>query len=157
MVQSQALETAEFWLSRATNRNGRLEILDVIGPDEYTEHIDNNTYTNYMAHYNVEKALEWNKDNADFVARAEAFLEKIYLPVANESGLIPQDDTFLEKDWINLDKYKAKTRNTRDSTRLFSSRSERTTNLKASRFSHVVLPVSEDVCTGCCEAELGLL
>ncbi|EAE2068495.1 glycoside hydrolase family 65 protein [Listeria monocytogenes] len=101
------LETAEFWLSRATNRNGRLEILDVIGPDEYTEHIDNNTYTNYMAHYNVKKALEWNKDNADFVARAEAFLEKIYLPVANESGLIPQDDTFLEKDWINLDKYKA--------------------------------------------------
>lgn len=74
------LETAEFWLSRATNRNGRLEILDVIGPDEYTEHIDNNTYTNYMAHYNVEKALAWNKDNADFVARAEAFLEKsIYL------------------------------------------------------------------------------
>ncbi|MBC1780683.1 glycoside hydrolase family 65 protein, partial [Listeria booriae] len=30
-----------------------------------------------------------------------------YLPVANESGLIPQDDTFLQKDWINLDKYKA--------------------------------------------------
>ncbi|MBC1388952.1 glycoside hydrolase family 65 protein [Listeria welshimeri] len=101
------LETAEFWISRATSRNGRLEILDVIGPDEYTEHIDNNTYTNYMAHYNVKKALEWNKENTDFEARAKKFLENLYLPVANESGLIPQDDTFLQKDWINLDKYKA--------------------------------------------------
>ncbi|MCD2247926.1 glycoside hydrolase family 65 protein [Listeria marthii] len=101
------LETAEFWISRATNRNGRLEILDVIGPDEYTEHIDNNTYTNYMAHYNVKKALEWNKDNKTFVAQAEKFLENLYLPVENEAGLIPQDDTFLQKDWINLDKYKA--------------------------------------------------
>ncbi|MBC2192358.1 glycoside hydrolase family 65 protein [Listeria sp. FSL L7-0229] len=101
------LETAEFWISRATNRNGRLEILDVIGPDEYTEHIDNNTYTNYMAHFNVKKALEWNKDNKVFAAQAEKFLENLYLPVENEAGLIPQDDTFLQKDWINLDKYKA--------------------------------------------------
>ncbi|MCD2223329.1 glycoside hydrolase family 65 protein [Listeria cossartiae] len=101
------LETAEFWISRATNRNGRLEILDVIGPDEYTEHIDNNTYSNYMAHYNVKKALEWNKDNKAFAAQAEKFLENLYLPVENEAGLIPQDDTFLQKDWINLDKYKA--------------------------------------------------
>ncbi|MBC2113542.1 glycoside hydrolase family 65 protein [Listeria innocua] len=101
------LETAEFWISRATNRNGRLEILDVIGPDEYTEHIDNNTYTNYMAHYNVKMALEWNRDNEAFQSRAKAFLKNLYLPVANETGLIPQDDTFLQKDWINLDKYKA--------------------------------------------------
>ncbi|MBC1547242.1 glycoside hydrolase family 65 protein [Listeria sp. FSL L7-1435] len=101
------LETAEFWISRATHRNGRLEILDVIGPDEYTEHIDNNTYTNYMAHFNVKKALEWNKDNKAFAAQAEKFLENLYLPVENEAGLIPQDDTFLQKDWINLDKYKA--------------------------------------------------
>ncbi|MEE9728036.1 glycoside hydrolase family 65 protein [Listeria seeligeri] len=101
------LETAEFWISRTTNRNGRLEILDVIGPDEYTEHIDNNAYTNYMAYFNVKKAMEWNKENQPFQKRAEKFLANRYLPVANESGLIPQDDTFLQKDWINLDKYKA--------------------------------------------------
>lgn len=101
------LETAEFWISRTTNRNGRLEILDVIGPDEYTEHIDNNAYTNYMAYFNVKKAMEWNKENQPFQKRAEKFLANLYLPVANESGLIPQDNTFLQKDWINLDKYKA--------------------------------------------------
>lgn len=101
------LETAEFWISRTTNRNGRLEILDVIGPDEYTEHIDNNAYTNYMAYFNVKKAVEWNKENQAFQKRAKNFLSNLYLPVANKSGLIPQDDTFLQKDWINLDKYKA--------------------------------------------------
>ncbi|SDW02502.1 Kojibiose phosphorylase [Listeria ivanovii subsp. londoniensis] len=100
------LETAEFWISRAVNRNGRLEILDVIGPDEYTEHIDNNTYTNYMAYYNVKKAMDWNKENKNFQKRAEAFLANLYLPVASDTGIIPQDDTFLQKDWINLDKYK---------------------------------------------------
>ena len=34
------------------------DILDVIGPDEYKEHVDNNAYTNYMAAYNMELALK---------------------------------------------------------------------------------------------------
>lgn len=33
------LETAKFWISRAVRVNDRLEIHDVIGPDEYTEHV----------------------------------------------------------------------------------------------------------------------
>ncbi|MGM1298044.1 glycoside hydrolase family 65 protein, partial [Enterobacter hormaechei] len=36
------METASFWMGRATEINGRLEIHDVIGPDEYTEHVNNN-------------------------------------------------------------------------------------------------------------------
>ncbi len=43
------METASFWMGRATEINGRLEIHDVIGPDEYTEHVNNNAYTNYLA------------------------------------------------------------------------------------------------------------
>lgn len=43
------LETAKFWISRAVMVNDRLEIHDVIGPDEYTEHVNNNAFTNYMA------------------------------------------------------------------------------------------------------------
>ena len=42
-----------FWLSRAVKVDDHLEIHRVIGPDEYTEYIDNNAYTNYLAHYNV--------------------------------------------------------------------------------------------------------
>ncbi len=43
------METASFWMGRAREINGRLEIHDVIGPDEYTEHVNNNAYTNYLA------------------------------------------------------------------------------------------------------------
>ena len=34
------------------------------------------------------------------------FLDKLYLPDKNTDGLIPQDDTFLEKPVIDLSKYK---------------------------------------------------
>ncbi len=51
------LETAKFWISRAVRVNDRLEIHDVIGPDEYTEHVNNNAFTSYMVYYNVQQAL----------------------------------------------------------------------------------------------------
>lgn len=53
------LDTARFWASRVqySQETDRYEILDVIGPDEYKEHVDNNAYTNYMAEYNMRLAL----------------------------------------------------------------------------------------------------
>jgi hypothetical glycosyl hydrolase len=103
-------ETALFWMSRASDENGRLTIKDVIGPDEYTEHVDNNAYTNYMAAYNVEQALHfievYQETDDTFVARGRDFLNRLYLPKPNEDGLIPQDDTFLQKPEIDLAPYK---------------------------------------------------
>jgi len=51
-------ETARFWASRATKRKGNrvFDIKDVIGPDEFHIHIDNNAYTNFMARWNLETA-----------------------------------------------------------------------------------------------------
>ncbi|WP_239253793.1 glycoside hydrolase family 65 protein [Listeria ilorinensis] len=99
-------ETAEFWLSRAVWQDGHYQILDVIGPDEYTEHIDNNAYTNYLAVFNVEQAIRFNQDATDFCQRGADFLANLYLPVAGSDGIIPQDDTFLTKPQIDLEKYK---------------------------------------------------
>ncbi|CBG88451.1 glycoside hydrolase family 65 protein [Citrobacter rodentium] len=106
------LETARFWISRATEVNGRLEIHDVIGPDEYTEHVNNNAFTNSMAHYNVAQALDFARrfgctDEA-FFHRAAHFLAHLWLPQADEEGVVPQDDTFLTKPVIDLSAYKAK-------------------------------------------------
>lgn len=103
-------ETARFWMSRVSKQNGMLVIKDVIGPDEYTEYIDNNAYTNYMAAYNVEQALHFmevyqGKDKNFFDAGRD-FLNRIYLPKPNKDGLIPQDDTFLQKPEIDLTLYK---------------------------------------------------
>jgi trehalose/maltose hydrolase-like predicted phosphorylase len=63
------LDTAKFWASRAERDAGRkrYQYTDVIGPDEYHEHVDNNFYTNYLARWNLRTGLEvyeWLKKNA---------------------------------------------------------------------------------------------
>lgn len=101
-------EISLFWASRAVERNGRLEILDTIGPDEYTEHIDNNAFTNHMAKYVVNVTINLMAmghaeqhdiidDYDSKVAIFRDFVDRIYLPEPNETGIIPQDDTFLSK------------------------------------------------------------
>lgn len=99
-------ETAAFWLSRAVKVNDRLEIHQVIGPDEYTEYIDNNAYTNYLAYYNVSLAVKYQVGDSLFLKECQTFLEQLYLPKANEEQLIPQDDTYLSKPIIDLSLYK---------------------------------------------------
>lgn len=103
-------ETATFWMGRATEVNGRLEIHDVIGPDEYTEHVNNNAYTNYLAHYNVANAVkfmqQFGPQETGFIEKAKDFLARVWLPEADENGVIPQDDTFLSKPVIDLSQYK---------------------------------------------------
>lgn len=52
------LDAARFWGSRAewNAEQERYEINDVIGPDEYHEHVDNNVYTNRLAVWVLELA-----------------------------------------------------------------------------------------------------
>ena len=53
------LETARFWASRARiEADGRAHIRDVIGPDEYHEHIDDNAFTNVMARWTLRRGLD---------------------------------------------------------------------------------------------------
>ncbi len=105
------LETAKFWISRAVRVNERLEIHDVIGPDEYTEHVNNNAFTSYMAYYNVQQALniarQFGCSDDAFIHRAEMYLKELRLPEIQPDGVLPQDDSFMAKPVINLAKYKA--------------------------------------------------
>lgn len=105
------LETAKFWISRAVRVNDRLEIHDVIGPDEYTEHVNNNAFTSYMAYYNVQQALniarQFGCSDDAFIHRAEMYLKELLLPEIQPDGVLPQDDSFMAKPVINLAKYKA--------------------------------------------------
>lgn len=122
------LDSARFWASRLEWQadRGRYEIHDVIGPDEYKEHVNNNAYTNYMAYFNLKLAIryvdELKKSNQELYEKLNQLLniedaypnwlekvEKIYLPQPNEVGIIPQDDTYFNLTQIDLSKYKQQT------------------------------------------------
>ena len=119
------MDTAIFWASRLENgEDGRYHINDVVGPDEYREHVNDNAFTNYMARWNMQKAMEYysylkaekpeiferlNEKlglNAAYRAWEDA-CEKIYLPTPTEENILPQDDRYLSCRDIDLSKYKA--------------------------------------------------
>lgn len=53
------METAKFYVSRAEKSvDGLYHFLNVIGPDEYNIHADDNYYTNHLAAWNIQKAVE---------------------------------------------------------------------------------------------------
>lgn len=56
------LSTAQFWASRVERdkASGDYVLNNVVGPDEWHEHVNNNTYTNVMARHNLEIALQAN-------------------------------------------------------------------------------------------------
>ena len=118
-------EAALFWASRLEYiaDKDRYEIRNVIGPDEYKEHVDNNAYTNYMAAYTMRLALEKyeylktenekllyilnSKLDLKYIKECiEKRLPKLYLPLPNEDGIIPQSDTFLGLKKLDISKYK---------------------------------------------------
>ncbi|GGA71475.1 glycoside hydrolase family 65 protein [Ornithinibacillus halotolerans] len=119
-------DTARFWASRLEWDEGkqRYHINNVIGPDEYKEHVNNNAFTNYMAYFNMKLAINYyyilaNKNprlleelNArinikEAIQEIHTKVEQIYLPnPRNEDLVIPQDDTYLQLKEIDLTKYK---------------------------------------------------
>ncbi|SDN13750.1 hypothetical glycosyl hydrolase [Psychrobacillus sp. OK028] len=119
-------DTAIFWASRLewNERKQEYHINNVIGPDEYKEHVNNNAFTNYMAFFNIKLAIRYYetlmKDNPSLIEKLTMKLdlktayktwqtkaEKIYLPQPREQDLvIPQDDTYLKLKEIDLTKYK---------------------------------------------------
>jgi hypothetical glycosyl hydrolase len=119
-------ETATFWSSRVEWDDGKqaFVIKNVIGPDEYKEHVDNNAFTNYMAHWNIQTAIShyyeikekkpllYERLNAKLnldtrCQKWKKIAEKIYLPKPRkDDGVIPQDDTYLSKPIIDISKYR---------------------------------------------------
>lgn len=122
-------DTAIFWASRLewNDDKQRYHINEVIGPDEYKEHVDNDAFTNWLAYWTIETAIEYynklksNKleifeainKKLDLVRSYDKWIEKlpkIYLPLPRElDNIIPQNDTFLSLKDIDLTKYKNQT------------------------------------------------
>ena len=119
------MDTATFWASRLEKgSDGYYHINDVVGPDEYHEHVNDNAFTNYMARWNLEKAASYadylKVENPALFASLDAKLnitenypkwidgaEHIFLPQPTEEDILPMDDRFMDGEFIDLSKYKA--------------------------------------------------
>ena len=118
------LDCARFWASRLEpGEDGKLHINDVVGPDEYKEHVDDNAFTNYLVWWSIGKAIEYSemlqKEKPELYARLDEKLglaalqqkwaeqvNNIFLTQPNENGVLPQDSTYLTLQDIDLTKYK---------------------------------------------------
>ncbi|MFW5992233.1 MAG: glycoside hydrolase family 65 protein [Halanaerobiaceae bacterium] len=117
-------ETARMWADRGfyiETKGNKFCLNEVCGPDEYKPGVSNNCYTNHMAKFNLEYALEVvyeMKEEApekfhelqqkldlkeyEFVEWEKAARE-MYLPYNEELQVHPQDDSFIDKDPIDVD------------------------------------------------------
>lgn len=109
------VECAEFLWSYAYYKPSkrRFELLDVTGPDEYHERVNNNAYTNAMARETalgaVECAERLRRENPaayaaipgmeEKLSHARALAEQLYVPQPRaEDGVIPQYDGFFAQE-----------------------------------------------------------
>jgi alpha,alpha-trehalose phosphorylase len=113
------VETARLWHDLgffSARKGGKFCINGVTGPDEYKAVVNNNTYTNLMARENLRYAAETagnlqNQRPGDFeklvrrtglnwseVEGWRRAAESMYVPFDADSGIFPQDDSFLERE-----------------------------------------------------------
>jgi len=113
---------ARFWQQRATfsTLKNKYVILGVTGPNEYENNVSNNWYTNYIARWCINYALEnikiVEKDySADYtrimnkvkLSEAEmkdwkAVADEMYFPYSDDKDIYLQQDGFLDKELITV-------------------------------------------------------
>lgn len=112
------VEVARFWASRVhyNTRKDVYMIHGVTGPNEYDNNVNNNWYTNCLAKWcleyavqNVNKlneeckeAVERNNVNSEEIAIWNNISSKMYLPYDEELDIIVQHDDFLDKEFIKV-------------------------------------------------------
>ncbi len=122
------LECAQFarTYSYYNHIKGRYELLDVIGPDEYHERVNNNAYTNYMFYMTAKEGVALAEEFAQrYPARCEEIFarlpknivqtlkewtEKLYLPQPNAEGVIEQFDGYFRCEDVGVDEVRSRLR-----------------------------------------------
>ena len=118
------LGISRFWSQRITfsEEKGKYVMLGVTGPNEYENNINNNWYTNTIAvwcmNYTME-ALDWVKANkaadydrivgktnfnADETTRWKDICENMHFPFIESEGVFGQQDSYMDKEQITVDK-----------------------------------------------------
>ncbi len=119
------LECAEFFYSYSyyNPTKKRYELLDVIGPDEYHERVNNNAYTNYMVHFTAGETLALLRSlppteqtallrqtnlNAEKIETLTDWLRRLYLPPVLKSGVIEQFDGYFRLEDVTVPTIKSR-------------------------------------------------
>ncbi len=123
------LDTALFWSSRVAYDVKRecWSILEVIGPDEYHDNVNNSAFTNRLVQWHLEKALQiydWLEQafpekavqlteklqlTAKRRRRWQDIAEHLWIPYDPETGLIEQFEGFFKLEDIDLSQYEPRT------------------------------------------------
>lgn len=113
---------ARFWHQRATfsTKQNKYVILGVTGPNEYENNVNNNFYTNYIAKWCIDYAVEQIakvKDeyaadhsrimgitnlDASEIADWKKVADNMYFPYSEEHGVYLQQDGFLDKELVKV-------------------------------------------------------
>jgi trehalose/maltose hydrolase-like predicted phosphorylase len=117
------LDTAVFWGSRVEERNGRYELTQQIGPDEYHENIDNSVFTNRMVQWHLQQALkllDWlnthaPKDAARLMQQLDLsparldhwrdVIARMFIPFDTDRQIHIQFEGFFDLEYIPVPKY----------------------------------------------------
>ncbi len=111
---------SRFWRQRVnwSDVKGKYVILGVTGPNEYENNVNNNWYTNKMAHWTIGYTIEAlslvkdkYKDDYNRVVRNTGFTNKeeiswkevldlMYFPVLDQKGVFLQQDGYMDKEQI---------------------------------------------------------
>ncbi len=102
----------------------RYELLDVIGPDEYHERVNNNAYTNYMFYLTAKEGValaekflkkypacgEKLLENlpAKILEKLKEWTEKLYLPQPNGEGIIEQFDGYFRLEDVGVEEVRSR-------------------------------------------------
>jgi alpha,alpha-trehalase len=157
------LEIARFWASIATfnQQIGRYEIHHVVGPDEYHEKypwnngpgVSNNTYTNILAVWTIERALEllthFNPlrcqevrhqiqlgDNE--IERWQDMSTKMFIPF-HDTNIISQFSGYEKLPEFNWDYYQTKYGNIERLDRILKAENDSPDNYKVSKQADVIM------------------
>ncbi|MFC4723285.1 glycoside hydrolase family 65 protein [Geojedonia litorea] len=113
---------ARFWHQRATfsEAKNKYVILGVTGPNEYENNVNNNWYTNYMAKWCIEYALEniklietdYSSDYTRIMNKVklsqvemeswETVANQMYFPFDKERNIYLQQDGFMDKELVTV-------------------------------------------------------
>ena len=118
-------EIARFALSYAKKIDEKYHFLDVIGPDEYHERVNDNAFTSYFAKHAVGiyiKYFNYIEGNdlfdvsldKEFVISLKEFYKNIYLPKVNENQLIEQFEGYFTLEDVDVKTVKARVKHPKE-------------------------------------------